>query len=162
MSYAIPKTESVAGYVRRLTAQDIAACVYLGSIMHAESSYACIAYNQIKVAHLLRTCVDDENHFAAVAGKERIDGFIAGYVTPYFFSDELIAQDFGVFVRPDARGARIGASLVKKFRDWAFAKGCLEVCLGITTGVATERTTQFYESLGFERAGNIMKLKRAT
>lgn len=148
--------------VRRMATQDIVHCVHLGKLMHEESSYSFLSYHPVKVANLLKFSIENENYFAMVAENDRtIVGVMLGHVTPYYFSDDLIAQDLVVFVKKEHRGSFAGVSLINKFCDWADSKGCKETLMGITAGIETDRLKKLYEKLGFEQAGIVMKRRKS-
>jgi GNAT superfamily N-acetyltransferase len=79
----------------------------------------------------------------AVAG-ERWVGMAAGR---WFERDRGIAQLWGLWVEPDARGTRTGAALVDAVRDWAAASGATFLRLGIIE--PADELRRFYTRLGF-------------
>lgn len=159
MTFEVIKADPIISRViRRMEAKDIAACVHLGSLVHAEGSYHFIPYDEIKVAQLLREAISNPDMFAVVAETDaKYIGVLIGLVTPYFFSGERIAQDLAVYVRPDFRGGHVGSGLLHEFVKWAQSRDCKEICMGITTGIDTERAMKVYEKFGFKEAGRVMK-----
>lgn len=144
--------------IRQLALHDVPACVDLGKYLHAESNYAFLNYSPEKVARLLANCVTDQNYFGCVAEVDgQPVGFCLGFVSEYFLNHELIASDYAVFVSKEHRQSSIGAELISSFVEWAKTKGCREVCMGISTGVHTDKTKRLYERLEFTEVGVIMK-----
>lgn len=122
----------------------------LAKAMHAESAYKDCSWNDAKMEALLRT----PGIFCALAKDE--DGYyggIIGMVSEYFFGDDLVANDIGMFILPEKRGGRAVIALVQAFEYWAAAQGAREIQLGQTTGVEIERTRRLYEGLGYEVMG---------
>jgi GNAT superfamily N-acetyltransferase len=75
---------------------------------------------------------------------ERWVGMAGGY---WFERDPGIAQLWGLWVEPAARGRRIGAALVGAIVDWAVSGGATYVRLGIIEPADDVR--RFYARLGF-------------
>jgi GNAT superfamily N-acetyltransferase len=74
----------------------------------------------------------------------RWEGMAAGR---WFERDRGIAQLWGLWVDPAARGTRTGAGLVGAVRDWAAAGGATFLRLGVVEPADTLR--RFYTRLGF-------------
>ena len=105
---------------------------------------------------LLRTlqAVDDPNQLLLVYDKEGIKGFIWAIVGPMLpWSPEPVAMDFILYVVPGARGSMIGFRLISYYQDWAFSKGAREVRISVASGINEERTSAFYERMGFLPTG---------
>ncbi len=87
-----------------------------------------------------------------------LSGFGAFIITPHYFTDDLIASDILVYVRPERRGSTAAVRIIKEYIKWAkpLAK---DVVLGISSGVHPERTKALYERLGFPTVGTMHSLK---
>jgi GNAT superfamily N-acetyltransferase len=79
----------------------------------------------------------------AIDGDRRV-GMAGGY---WFERDPGIAQLWGLWVDPAARGTRIGAALVEAICDWAVSGGATYLRLGIIEPADDLR--RFYARLGF-------------
>jgi GNAT superfamily N-acetyltransferase len=86
----------------------------------------------------------DEGSIAIAIDDERWVGMAGGY---WFERDPGIAQLWGLWVEPAARGRRIGAALVGAIVDWAVSGGATYVRLGIIEPADDVR--RFYARLGF-------------
>ena len=84
-------------------------------------------------------------------------GVVAGTVVEQWFNSDLLAFEYFVFVEPSKRQGILATRLVLTFQEWARIKGAREIHLGISTGLNVESTTRFYESLGFQNAGPLLK-----
>jgi GNAT superfamily N-acetyltransferase len=62
----------------------------------------------------------------------------------------------GMAVLPDARGLRIGETLLKEIEKWAAAQNCTQLTLSTTPFLA--RAIRLYESFGFERTDEPLDL----
>jgi len=63
-----------------------------------------------------------------------------------------------MFVRPDKRGTRAAALLVKKLVDWSRDMGAIEVLGGNDNDVSSEQTARFLSRFGFRKYGYAMRL----
>lgn len=148
--------------IREATFADLEEMIVLGYDMHQESRFKTCEYSVEKVCAFLSMAINSDDYLAIVCEKQStvIGGFV-GFVAPHWFSDDLMAGDFALFMHPDHRGGRAAAKLVKRFIDWALEKGVSREFIqpGITTGVEVEKTTKLYEFLGFEKTGAFFTLR---
>lgn len=102
-----------------------------------------------------------------VEDNREIVGFLTAYLTDYTFADGFyVAQDV-IYVRPDKRGTRAAAHLVKTLRDWGFGLGATEVFAGIANGyksnkLTPERTARFMGHFGFQPVGQLLRMIRTS
>lgn len=94
---------------------------------------------------------------ATVAGN--IVGGMAGAVVDQWFSHELIAYDYSIFVEPSARGGVHAVRLIQTFKEWAKIKGATQLYMGIGTGLNVEGTTRLYESQGLRSIGPLLMME---
>jgi GNAT superfamily N-acetyltransferase len=86
----------------------------------------------------------DQGTIAIAVDGERWVGMAAGF---WYDRDRGIAQLWGLFVEPAARGTSTGAALVGAVRDWAASAGATFVRLGIIE--PADELRRFYARLGF-------------
>jgi len=121
-----------------------------------ESRYRTLPYNGVKFADLIRKLITNPAGLVVVAEKDgALIGAIAGMVTDHYFADAKIAYEFGLYVEPAQRGTLAGYRLAKAYIDWATEQGADQIDMGITTGIAEERTGKMYERLGLKHVGII-------
>lgn len=79
-------------------------------------------------------------------------GMIGAQIQEYFMSEEIFSTDFGIYLAPEYRNGSIFPRMVKQYEEWALSKGVHleDIHLGISTGVAPERTVCLYERLGYK------------
>lgn len=70
------------------------------------------------------------------------------------WSSDLIATDIAVYVLPDSRGGYTGAALVKAYVKAAKEKGAVTAYISCNTGIHEDKTSAFYQKLGFTSHGN--------
>lgn len=136
--------------IRTATPADIPLLVVIGEAMHAESPrYRRLSYNPRKVGNLLARIVGHPDWLVLIAENGVLQGVAIACVDTEWFSDERIAQELVVYVRPDFRGSTVAPRLIIGLDAWAESKGAVYLQAGATTGVEPLRTTQLYEKLGF-------------
>lgn len=146
--------------IREATRGDIEEIIGLAFEMHQESRYCVMEFDVEKVVGFLVGCIEHEDYLLLVAEKGgKIIGGFAGFVMEQWFSHDLFASDFALFVSPDRRGGMVAAQLVKAFTGWAKVKGCKMIQLGISTGVKVKETGKLYERLGYENYGELFEYK---
>ena len=142
--------------LRDATNEDLEHLILLGWEMHQESRFKNMEYSPERVANFLVMNISDPDFLICVAEKngEIVGGFI-GCVIQQWFSEDLTAADFALFLHPDHRGGMIAARLANRYVYWALEKGVKPeyIQLGISTGVMVEETTKLYEYLRFEKTG---------
>lgn len=146
--------------VRAATEDDLPAILEMGRALHAESPrYAAMSYNEAKVEALaLRVIPTGGTLVAEKDGK--IIGMLAGYVAEHWFSDDKVASDFTFYIRPEhRRTGKAALLLVRAFERWAVERGAKDIMPGVSTQIDVERTTRFFEKLGYTVYGNAL-LKR--
>ncbi|MBF0188512.1 MAG: GNAT family N-acetyltransferase [Magnetococcales bacterium] len=152
--------------IREMKWDDIPPLVDLGARMHAESpDLAAFPYAPEAATQFLSHIVDAPTQLCLVAEKApgEIVGFFYGMVTQHYFSKELYAIDFALYVCREVRhtpaGGRAAVALLKRYVAWARDHGAAEIQLGITTGIHPERTGRFYQRMGFRPAGTLYTMK---
>ena len=137
------------------TPDDIPELLELGAAMYAESRYAeAMPWDVDKVEGLLVALLADPDGLVLVAREEGeiVGGFMAA-AFEHFFSPSKVAQDYALFVTPDARGGQHAAHMLEAYIAWAKSRDAKLIQVGITTGVNVERTARLYKGLGFVSAG---------
>lgn len=142
--------------IRVATLDDIDMIVALGAELHSESSYGCLPFNAEKVKCLMCGLIEGGYGVVFVAEKGgKIIGGIAGGVTEFWFCDELHGFDYSFFVHPEHRGGSAAFRLLLAFESWCKSMGATQMDIGITTGIHVDKTTRFYEKMGFVKSGQL-------
>ncbi|MFT4466003.1 MAG: N-acetyltransferase family protein [Sodalis sp. (in: enterobacteria)] len=128
--------------IRAATRDDIPALIAQGARMYQESRYAENSpFNALKCADLADHLINaDAGCVLVTEHNGQIIGWLAGGIGEQWFSRQLMAFEYGVFISPSHRGGSAGARLVKSFIAWAKYHGAAVINMGITTGVHEERT----------------------
>lgn len=134
------------------------AAVRLGVSMWDESTvYASLPRSvdkMIEFAYHMRA--DPLSFFeVAVDAADTCHGYMIGSLADYGFSDAMFAYDRLLYVTQNMRGSVAARMLITAFETWARYHGAQRVLLGVTTGVHTERTEQFYNKLGYATVGRL-------
>ena len=141
--------------VSNISFDDLWELCELGREMHAESpAYSGFEYSREKVTNLAAGLIEDPRGIALKATEDGVMyGAMCGMVTEFFFSEDLYATDFMLYVSAEFRGGLTAARLVRAFERRAREAGALQVRPGITAGINPETSRSFYESLGYKLTG---------
>ncbi len=113
-----------------------------------------------KSVQSLRSVIASPAGCVLVAEKEGVViGWMAGGIAEQWFSRQLMAFEYGLFVAPEHRGGTAGPRLAKAFITWAKEHGAALINMGITTGVHEERTGEMYSRLGLKRSGLLYSME---
>jgi GNAT superfamily N-acetyltransferase len=144
--------------LRLANKDDIPAMVELGRGVHAESRFAALPYDAVKLARALEGLLDRQARgthcFLLVENREGrvIGGFIGG-LESYFFTSARSANSILIWVAPEYRGSAAALRMISAFREWAKKNGATEACILVASGVAIGRTDRFLQRLGFKQTG---------
>ena len=127
----------------------------LGTAMHAEGDYSSVPFdNELAAQYIFDRVIKDGSGFGVIAyDGDKPVGLIAGGVANFFFSPATYAYDHVWYVLPEYRGSRTALRLLKMFESWSKAQGCVSLCMGVSTGIASEKTGRMFERLGFRHVG---------
>lgn len=104
---------------------------------------------------------DDQHALFLIAGGDRVDGYVYANITNATTEDAEVYVDYLV-VRPEARGRKIGRTLLQAALSWGFAeRGVSKAALTVAADNANAQG--LYASVGFALAatGVPMRLDRA-
>ena len=88
-------------------------------------------------------------------------GFVAGHLTPFFFSPRLMAVEDGWFVRAGTKDrAKIAMRLMRGMMQWSDDKGAVLLQTGDIASIDTVAVWALYNRLGFTRFGAVYKYAR--
>ncbi|HBW3217543.1 TPA: GNAT family N-acetyltransferase [Klebsiella pneumoniae] len=147
--------------IRNATAGDIPALIELGTRMYLESRYSQNSpFDADKCAELAQSLIYSSSGCVLVAEKDgHVIGWLGGGIAEQFFSRQLMAFEYGLFVAPEHRGGSAGPRLACAFIDWSKEHGAAVINMGITTGVHAERTGQLYSRLGLQQTGLLYSME---
>lgn len=147
--------------VRNATAGDIPALIELGTRMYLESRYSQNSpFDADKCAELARSLINSPAGCVLVAEKDdQVIGWLGGGIAEQWFSRQLMAFEYGLFIAPEYRGGSAGPRLARAFIGWAKDHGAALINMGITTGVHEDRTGELYSRLGLHRSGLLYSME---
>lgn len=142
--------------IRPFVAQDLDACIKLGSMMHQESVYRHQPFSRDRLAFLAHLCLTNPDYACFVAERDdELVGLMVGLVGQNFFADSKYAADLALYVAPQHRGSTAAVRLIIEFSKWAEASGCNEIHCGVTTGINDEVGGKIYKRFGFQPRGGL-------
>jgi hypothetical protein len=133
----------------------------LGRWFQENSVYEKCGWSDKKCASMLLSSFNEHSpYFIRVADEDGdVIGMFVGLITEYFFSEQKVAMDQVVCFHPDKR-KNVGKSLIKMFKEfesWAKKNNALEVCVGVTSGIAGDGYPKLIERLGYKQVGSWFK-----
>lgn len=132
------------------------ALIALARAMHAESRYRDIKFSNDRMRQSYGLMFDNKAFILVYERDGKVVGVFAGDVSPLYFSEEIFACDYGLFILPAYRGGLAASHMVKRFKKWALEdRGARFVDIGVSTQVNTESTGGMYERLGLLKAGDL-------
>ncbi len=137
--------------LRIATLSDLDQIVSLGRLMHAESSFSTMDYDEPRFINTVTGLIDSGQFVVVAEINGAIVGGMIGICTQSWFGREMIANDMALFIHPNHRGGFIVIRLIKAFVQWARLAGAKQIRPGVSTGNKT--TQHIYEKLGFVNCG---------
>lgn len=146
--------------IRPATFDDIPMILVLATTMHEESRYRRMKFAPARMAELTARLIAYPDGLVLVAERDgKIVGTMLAQISPHWFTDDVIAFEYGVYVLAEHRGSMFGAHMIRRFTRWAKQHGAKMIDLGITTAITEDRTTAFYERMGFARVGTVLSME---
>jgi GNAT superfamily N-acetyltransferase len=146
--------------VRKGTLDDVKSFVALGKIMHEESAFAGVEWNQEKVMTFGRVAVTHKDFCTWGADDNGVPvAMVIAQVVPYYFSDELRLCDHLWYIDKNYRGGDLAKQLIDKLITFAKERGVKEIYSGVSTGIDVHRPHAILENKGFEHLGGLYKYK---
>ena len=146
--------------IREATHEDLIPIVSMAVAMSKESARDYIQVNEFKVLSLLAHALGDDSHMLLVYEKGGEScGFLLANITPYFFGDELVAQEKTLYIKPECRGGSAAFKLIKSYVNWAKKKEVKEIIIGVHTGINQDLVEKLYKKAGFEQMGTLFNMR---
>lgn len=148
--------------IRPMRVGDASAVLALAKEMHQEGAYAFISFDNEQFVRTLADCMKNGFAWVGEADGKVVSGFLA-HTSPYFFSREKIACDYGVFTNKEHRKTRLAFRLLQQYIKWAKEQKVKEIMIGASKGFEktyADRLGKFLQKrLGFEESGHWYKLR---
>lgn len=146
--------------IRLATHNDIPVLIKMGAVFVSESPiYKSRGYLPEKAAKHFKSLIDDEGIVLLAIDDGQIVGGFAGGISTDWYSDQKIAFDHVMYIKPDYRKDGLAKALVQSFVGWAVGMGASNICCGTSTMVNTQDCIELYKSLGFELSGAVLEMK---
>lgn len=138
--------------IRKANASDVVNIMGLCKALYEEA----ITHNRLY--ELDDTCLLDMcNEFVSAKDKVifvdvkngEMTGVMFGQLTTPWVSNDLIAVDVILYVKPSYRGRAVSLNLIKNYEAWAKANGAKAIQLSVSSGVDQEKTLTIYSKLGY-------------
>jgi len=148
--------------IRPMQVEDIDAVLSLAKQMQQEGAYKDISFDDQVFIGTVADCMKNGFAWVGEADGKVVSGFLAN-ITPYIFSREKIACDYGVFTNKEYRKTRLAFRMLQEYIKWAKEQNAKEIMIGASEGFEqtyAERLGKFLQKrLGFKPAGHWYKLR---
>jgi GNAT superfamily N-acetyltransferase len=138
--------------IRRANALDISALIHLIMKMHSEAEVKIPSLDVSKVTDSVIHAMKVGVVVVAINDEKKLIGSIGGYAAEDWFSKDKVLGDLWFFVLEEYRKTKAGISLIKEFINVG-KEAKLNIKLGHIYFGDMERKDNFYEKLGFVKAG---------
>lgn len=81
--------------------------------------------------------------------EDELIGLGAFLISEQFWNKTLVSNDLMLWVTKERRGSSTAYRLVKEYEIWAKGRGVNEITLGINTGIDVDKTSSFFNRLGY-------------
>ena len=143
--------------IRLAELYDVEVVLAMGRDMLAESRFSGFPTNTDKTRLSIEKVIGSPMTSCVLLAEQNdgsVVGMLAGFVTDYFFSDVLVAQDKVFFVLPSHRGSSAALKLLIAFRRWAENRKVVEICINMSVDVEQVRFDKFMTHMGFKSCGS--------
>lgn len=82
-------------------------------------------------------------------------GFLVGVASPAFHRKGIVAEQKLCYVIPNRRGSFAALRLVQAFERWARLQGSTQIFTGTANKRYAEKTSKFFEQIGYARVGSL-------
>lgn len=148
--------------IRQATERDIPQLVEMAEAMHAESCFAHMPFSAKVTRETMRALVRARTGviYLAAIGDEII-GVVAGEISRAMFSQEAVAMDKTVYMKPEYRGGQtdIIGKLLKCFCKWAAELGAVRITVCNSAGAPDDLFVAKLNYYGFKSSGSVMYLE---
>jgi len=143
--------------IRPATGLDIISLLKVGKEYHEEAkSWSVFSFNSEITAVNLATAINDDNQeiFLATTDEE-IVGFMWCTTSYPVFSNDIIAKDLFVYIKPQLRGLGIGKELAIRFEGWGKKRNAVVFIVGANSGILdNSQASKMYQNLGYNSFGS--------
>lgn len=145
--------------------EDVIELIKLAAVMLKESP----TYNPfnddfdaVKVYDMLTFMIDHPDQSIVIVARTdqgEIAGGFVGYIdVMWMMKSTKVMSDLALFMHPKHRGGSTAVNLLKEVFRLAHEKGCKQVQITNTSGVASDQVEKLYQFVGMKRNGGSYKL----
>ncbi|WP_408595562.1 N-acetyltransferase family protein [Limnohabitans sp.] len=130
--------------------------VKLATAMHAESRFSKLKLDEQKLRNIFLEQLSSPRVACCLLAYKSdgiVVGMLVGFVTEFFFTRQLVAQDRVFFVLPEYRGTSAAVRLLTAFRKWAENRNVQELNINMSVAVDMPRFERFMTHMGFAKCG---------
>lgn len=146
--------------IRPIMPTDVFKLVDLAQVMHNEGRYKKFNFNKKKLTNDFLWHMANSTLIAFVEEKGgKIVGAIVGVIDTYFFGDDYLIVDKGLYVLPEHRKGKTGAKLLRAYIDAAKKLKVKEIVMGTSNMENPDALDPLYKKVGLLKVGSLYKME---
>lgn len=145
-------------FVRLALETDLDDIVEMARQAHEETLTDAPPFSERKVREGFQAYLDTASPTVWVVEQRReLIGMLLATISEYRFADGLYTTQELLFVKPENRGSRAAALMMKELIQWSAMLGAKEITGGVDNDYQSERTAKFLQHFGFKQVGIFMR-----
>jgi len=144
--------------VRRIEPGDENSLIEMGQRMWEESprfnAHPLSIEKLVELAKVIHTSPTVECFVAQY--KNKIIGSWIGFQAALWYSNDTTVSDLVFYVDVEHRGSSAAFKLIKSAENWAKSIKANSISVGISSGIDTEKTTCFFEKMGYTHGATLV------
>jgi len=143
--------------IRRANPDDIETLVGYWREVHARTVFAHLAFDEVKLASVIRGLIEDRSGASCFLIAEKKDGtacgVLVGQIDAYYFSNDPVAKIVFYWVHEAHRKGPAAVKLMLAFKEWAQNRRVKEIVVGVTSGQEIGSTDRMLRKMGGKLVG---------
>lgn len=146
--------------IRVATLSDIPTLVQFGESFVSESpNYKNRGYDVHHAANHFSNLINGTGVIFVAEYESQVIGGFAGGIVNDWFSNQKMAFDYVLYIKPEFRKSHVAFELISAFITWSKLMGANRIQCGTATGVETKACVRLYKKFGFIETGTFLDLE---
>lgn len=143
--------------IRCASLDDIETLVGYWRDVHAKTVFAHLAFDEVKLASVIRGLIEDRSGASCFLIAEKKEGtacgVLVGQIDAYYFSSDPVGKIVFYWVHETHRKGPAAVRLMMAFRRWAQNRHVKEIVIGVTSGQEIGATDRMLKKMGGRLVG---------
>jgi GNAT superfamily N-acetyltransferase len=145
--------------IRKFTPSDAPAMMNMCHELHLQSALAFVPFSEDKIRELFTLAIVKPSQYLFLVAENEGEyvGSVFARLTPYYFSNELMAHEYWIYVKEQWRKSSVGTMLAERMYDWAKDNGAIEVMISPSAGINNASAERWLNNIGYQTIGVMTK-----